>query len=203
MKNRFPILTLIVLAVFYSFTENENEKKKISNQLYSFSVPSDWECAIPGRTNECCSKPMERDAHIYHLYYLSWRSPVKNEDEFFNSISLHIETYQRLDGLPATIEEIEEIELSRLKQAEIDGDAKIIDKKDIYSGKKQKRFIVVKESKSISAKKGISMDKNVTVYLLYKSKNAVHFVRLFTGESKYQFPETKKIINDILDSFSS
>jgi hypothetical protein len=195
-------MVVMVVVVFCSFTDNKNDKKTIGNPLYSFSVPSDWECAIPGTANKDCFKPGERNAHIYHLSYLSWRSPVKNDDDFFNSIVLDIESYQRLDSLPTTIKEIEEIITGRLKQGKIDGDSKIIDKKEIYSDKNQKRFIILQESKSMSVKKGIRIDKYVTVYLLHKSKKTVHCIALFTPESNYQLKETRKIITDILDSFS-
>ena len=196
MKFSYYILISSLIITVCSFTDDNYEKKKISNPLYSLSIPIDWECAHPGNIKDC-STPLERNDPWYHLYYLQWRSPAK--DSFF---SVSVETYQRLDSATVTIEEVEAIILKNKQAAENTSTSKKFEKQELVSDKaNQKRFIIQTESVAINVTTGKHTERSNWIYLLHKSPNKVHCVTIFVEESQYVFPKTQELVNDILDSF--
>ena len=108
MKLLYYIISLIFSITICSFTDSRSEMKKISNQLYSFSIPTDWKCGLGGNVKDC--EPVEREERkLYHLYNLQWESPDRN-------FLMVIQTFQRLDGMQVTIEEIESLIMDNTKQ---------------------------------------------------------------------------------------
>jgi hypothetical protein len=187
------------LFVVSAFTNVPDERKKISNKLYSFSVPENWKPNLPPGESGDGFIPKERDAYKYHLYYLSWNSPSKSDE---NLISLNIESYKRLDNQSIAIKEIEDVEMEKMKQAEKKGYLKILERKEVSAKANQKRFIIKEESKVFDVQKGERMVKHSKIYLLQKKGNIVHCVHIFVNEEQYLLPETQGVINDILHSFS-
>ncbi|GHT49424.1 hypothetical protein FACS189474_3250 [Bacteroidia bacterium] len=199
MKNRYYFFIPVCLLFFYSFTNSNYEKKKISNKLYSFSVPENWTPNLPPEISDDGFTPGERDAYKYHLYYLLWSNSSKNLNRF---ISLFIESYNRLDNQPLSIKEIEDVEMDKMKLTEKSGNLKILERKEIKGKSGQKRFIIKEESIEIDVKKGGKMVKHSRIYLLQKNGNIVHCACIFVPEEYYLLPETQGVIDDILDSFS-
>jgi hypothetical protein len=202
-KKHLFILTAIILLAIYSFTDNDSGKKKISNQLYSFFVPQNWEPYHPGGVTGDGSIPQERDVDVYHLYFLAWRTPVHNDEEFSNSILLNIETYERRDSVSVSIKEVEELVWFRIKETEARGQLNILDIKEFGAKVNQKKFIIKEESEEISVKTGKNRIKHSRIFLLHKHKDRVHCVTIFVNESQYLLPETQVMVKEILDSFST
>ena len=196
MKISFHIILLVLLLIFVcSFTNNNLEKKKISNQLYSFSIPSDWECGHPGKIEDC-SVPIERKDSLYHIYYLQWRSPSWDAPFWIN-----IESYQRLDGKLITIEEIEANIITRETLIASSNNLNNFNKVEVSNTANQKRFIIKKESIEINVRTGKKTVIVSEVYLLYKSKDKVHCLRIFVHDEQYILPDIQLLVNEILDSF--
>jgi hypothetical protein len=188
MQNKRFIYIAILLFTICSFTDSKDKNIKISNKLYSLSVPSNWDPFIIGNSDGYI--PGERDLRLYHLYYLGWHTPIKSKDDIPNIINLSIESYRSKDRPSISIQEIDEIETSRV--------VGLIDKTYISQNDSQKRFIITNQSQEPDG----STAKYYSVYALYKSKNIVHCVKINSRENQYILPETQKIINDILNSFS-
>jgi hypothetical protein len=194
MKKRYYFLIFITLFVASAFTDVNNEKKTISNKLYSFSVPENWEANYPPGLSGDGLTPSERDANGYHLYYLSWKTIEKKED-FSNGILLVIASFKRLDNQPLSIENIEEIENHKMGN-------EFLEKKEISAKPHQKKFIIKSMNTIMDVKKGTWKEKQTQVFLFHNTGNILHCVNISVNEDRYQLPETQKTINEILDSFS-
>jgi hypothetical protein len=181
---------LSILAV-YSFANGGNDKKRISNHLYSFSVPAHWEPAT-GMTGDG-TVPGERDMGPYHLYHLQWSTPIKRIEDIPQTIGVFIESYERIDKSPVSLKEIEALELLKLDKA-----SELLRKEVIYEDAIQKRFMILKNSKEMD---GRTVKYRVN-YLLYKNGDMVHCITVSSSEEQYLFPETPVVVKDILDSFS-
>jgi len=196
MKILFRIILLLFLLIFVcSFTTNSLEKKRISNHLYTFSIPSDWECGHPGKIEDC-SVPIERKDSLYHIYYLQWRSPSWDAPFWIN-----IKSYQRLDGKLIMIEEIEANIIARETLIASSNNLNNFNKVEVSNTANQKRFIIKKESIETNVKTGKKTVIISEVNLLFKSKDKVHHLSLYVLDEQYILPEIQLLINEILDSF--
>jgi hypothetical protein len=200
MKPNYTVPITVFLLIICSFANGSYDRKKISNKLYSFSVPSDWEsCASESSDG---SVPKEREATNpatnvgFHLYYLAWSSP-RDKDNFFNTTGLYIQSYQRKDDVPLRMDEIEEEVIAGLKIA----DVTIIERKDLSKNAHQKRFMLTQMETELEG--GITRKvKRRSVYLLHENGNIVHCLQISLRESQYLLPESQVIVQDILDSFA-
>jgi hypothetical protein len=182
---------LFFILTVYSFASGEGDKKKISNHLYSFSVPAHWEPAT-GMTGDG-TIPGERNMGPYHLYYLQWNTPIKRIEDIPGTVGVFIESYQRIDKLPISLGEIEALELLKLDKA-----SKFLSKEVIYEDTIQKRFMILTNSKEMDGR----MVKYRVNYLLHRNGDIVHCMTISSSEKQYLFPGTSVIAKDILDSFS-
>lgn len=190
---KIKINTLILMVTLFtvcSFTDGDNNKKKISNNLYSFYIPSHWEPAngIAGDG----TVPGERDIEGYHLYYMMWTTPIRSAQDAHSTIGLFIESYQRKKDPAVSIEEIEKLEMSKIQ-----GSTKLISKEVIDEKVDQKRFIITKLSREMDG----SMVQYLMIYLLYKSGNITHCITISSSKTHYLLPETQVLVKEILDSF--
>jgi hypothetical protein len=191
----------MLLLSLCSLTAKEPDRKKVSNKIYSFSVPSNWKQSYP---EDGDGIPGERDAHIptggntvaFHLYALAMKSPYKNATEFFDGIGLSIQSYERKDGGDLSIDEIKNIETSGLKPPEVT----VLEEREIAADATQKRFVLTEISDEASVTTGTRKVKHCRFYLLYKGGKTVHCMEIFLRESRLN-PESQAVINDILDSF--
>jgi hypothetical protein len=194
MKRKQLVFIPVMLLLFCSFT-NDGKWKKISNTLYFFSIPSNWEAAVTDKTDGYV--PGERDATYpggirYHLYYLQWHTPYKGNGDFSDVINVSVESYKRTDAISVSLKEIEKAKLA-LTGGE---DITILKEENISTS--QKKIMLTKTGKELNGSKV----KYRYIHLICKSGDIVHCVQISSPESHYLLPETQKMIKDILDSFS-
>jgi hypothetical protein len=202
MKHNYTVPVTVFLLVICSFANGSHDRKIISNKLYSFSVPPDWE-SIESESSDG-SVPKERDATYpanvrFHLYYLAWSSPI-SKDNFSSTTGLHIQSYQRKDGVPVRMDEIEEVVIYGLKMAM--EHVTILEKTDLSENVHQKRFMLTTMETELEG----GMAKKVkrrSIYLLHENGGIVHCLQISLRDSQYLLPESQVIIQDILDSFCS
>ena len=194
-KSKYSLLTIILFS-FCSFVNASDQWKTVKNELYSFSVPSNWERSSPLGIGKDEFTPSERKTNTFHRYFLSWSSPIINGN-FSELISINIESYKRLDNKALSIVDIEKSEMSKLEKA-----TKILSRKEISASSGEKRFIINEISTTISMKSESRKEQNYRIYLLSQAGNMVHCLVVFTSEKIYLLPETQQVINEILDSFT-
>jgi len=197
MINRIVFIPLLVL-VLCSFTKES--KKKITNKLYSINVPSDWAPNYPGRSIGDGSIPKERDANGFHLYFFSWSTPVDNDEDFKNMVSLNIESYKRNKGKSVTIKEVEEISQNFINQTVADGSLKIIRRKDLVT-KNGKKFFVLELSGQYKTLNAISWVKTDRYFYFAKKNDIVHKIEI-TMPSQLSSISKKEIVESLIDSFT-
>ncbi|WP_080904328.1 hypothetical protein [Parabacteroides sp. Marseille-P3160] len=194
MKSKQYILLSILLFFIFSFTNDNgnNKKRKIINSLYSIELPLQWEPmkGMPGDG----TIPGEREIKFFHLYYLAWSTPIRSLEDRFHTISLDIQSYQRTDGNPLSVKDVEELSLSKLNSPNI----AILKKIDLKGKARQRRLVLIKNSKEMDG----SIVKYRDFYLMQKNRNIVHCVNVCLREKQYHVSGTPSIIEDILDSFS-
>lgn len=196
MKNKIVFIPLLVL-VLCSFTKDS--QKKISNRLYSFTVPSDWAPNYPGRLIGDGSMPKERYANGFHLYYLSWSTPVENDEDFKNMIGLTIESYKRIKGKSVTVKDVEEISQNFINQSVADGSLKIINRKYLVT-KKGKKYFVLELSDQYRTLNAISWVKKDRYFYFTKKNEIVHKIEI-SMPSQLSSISKKEIVENIIDSF--
>ncbi|MDR1368959.1 MAG: hypothetical protein LBJ72_02360 [Dysgonamonadaceae bacterium] len=184
-----------------SFTNNGNyEKKKISNKMYSFTIPSDWEHnnSSDKTENPDTFEPKGRDVGKYWVYYLSWGSP-KTKTNFFERINLYIESHKMKDGSQIPVNEADEKLMRGLRTNSY---ISSIDRKELPCKKsKQKRFTLTTVENAISQTKYVTA-KSRSFYLIQESNGITHRVVLSMSEEVSQLPGSEKLAQDIFDSFS-
>jgi hypothetical protein len=196
MHSKLYVLLSVTLLALCSFTNDANEKR-ISNKLYSFSVPSDWKPFVTDKTDGFV--PGERDTRLWHLHYLAWETPVQSDGDFSKVMGINIQSYQRIDGAPISLAELEDIEMSRYKAP--DESLSVLDKTELPVKPNQRGYVL--KTKEIAIDRGaVTHHISYGVYMLCKGKDIVHCVSIRASESQYLLPETQTIIKDILDSFS-
>jgi hypothetical protein len=197
MKNRIIFIPLMVL-VLCSFTKES--KKKITNKLYSINVPSDWAPNYPGRLLGDGSIPMENDANGFHLYFFSWSSPIENDEDFKNMVSVNIESYKRNKGKSVTIKEVEEISQNFINQTVSDGSLKIIRRKNLIT-KNGRKYFVLELSDQYKTLNAISWVKSDRYYYFAKKNDIVHKIEI-TMPSQLSSISKKEIVESLIDSFT-
>lgn len=197
MKNRIVLIPLLFL-VLCSFTKESH--KKISNRLYSFTVPSDWAPNYPGRLIGDGSTPKERDVNGFHLYYLSWSTPVDNNEDFKNMVALNIESYKRNKGKSVTIKEVEEISQNFINQSVADGSLKIINRKNLVT-KNGKKYFVLELSDQYKTLNTISWVKKDRYFYFAKKNDIVHKIEI-SMPSQLSSITKKELVENIIDSFT-
>lgn len=192
MTYKSIILLLSILCVsLCSFANNDAkpEKRKISNELYSITIPSDW---TPVQDIGDGIIPKERNGGPYHLYYIGWRA--KRAEIIENTMFFYIQSYRKLDGSPLSIKEVEDMNLA-VNKTEYVRNAKLT---DLKAKPGQRRYMVAKEELSIP--RGFRKCRNLC--LIQKGLDVVHYLMISLSEDVYQKqPGVQKLINEILDSF--
>lgn len=193
MKHKAHILlSTILLLSLCSFTTNSDNqgKRKISNQLYSITLPSDWKPAqhIKG-DGAIPEERTEGGKGLYHLSCIQWSSISEN---FYKRISIYIQGYKRKDGTPLSVNDIEKKDMTRHKEL-----AKNAKRTDLKAKANQRRYMIVKKEPDLFGK--YHHVRNFC--LIEKSKGSVYLLNLALEEDVYQKPGVAKMINEILDSF--
>lgn len=189
MKHQvYALISLICLLTLCSFTHQR--EIKISNKLYSITLPSDWKPAPHIKGDG--TVPIERtegEGGKYHLSSIQWGSA---SEDFYKRITIFIQGYKRKDGAPLSVNDIEKQDMKRHLNL-----AKNAKKTDLKTKTNQRRYMIVKEEADLFGK-----HHHIRNFcLIEKSKDAVYLVNLALEEDIYQKPGVQKMINEILDSF--
>lgn len=199
MRHQIPtLLSIILLLSLCSFTAHSDSdpqgKRKISNKLYSITLPSDWKPAqqIKG-DGTVPEERTEKDPGLYHLSCIQWGSTSK---DFFKRISLYIQGYKRKDGTPLSVNEIEKKDM-RIHESV----GKNVKRTDLKTKANQRRYMIIKEEMALFGnQRKYQPVRNFC--LIEKSKSgSVYLLHLSLREDVYQEPGVSKMINEILDSF--
>lgn len=192
----FLALLLVIPAFSPAFSQENGGWKTIENDLYSISIPADWESFPPGEGDGI--HPYERDGGPYHLYYIAWVAPEKRtRTEFLNAPSLSIESCYRLDGSSLSMETIE---AWKMKAGEPPLARNAV-RTELKARPGQKRYMVVKEGRTVSVG-GSGWHKDRSFSLIQKEGKLVHYLDLTVGEEYWQkHPEMHQFIAKVLDSF--
>lgn len=165
---------------------DDGEWRKIKNSLYSIELPASW-APMQGMPGDG-TKPGEREARGYHLHYFGWQSPVKGRDEIRTSMSIDIQTYQKMDKTPVVIRELAKILVTPHFKTQT----------ELYSREGELCLSTVKDSKEMDG----TMVQYRVFFLFRKVGAGVHCVRVSLRDDFFkEKPENEKIIKHILKSF--
>lgn len=102
---KYLCLLAFMLCCFLVKASNA-DWRKIENSLYTLELPLSW-VPMQGMPGDG-TKPGEREARGYHLYYLAWQTPVKSKEDIPNCIGIDIQTYRKLDNGLLSVKDIEQ-----------------------------------------------------------------------------------------------
>ncbi len=181
-------LCLLALGICCLGTKAGNvEWQKIENSLYTVELPVSW-IPMQGMPGDG-TKPGEREARGYHLYYFAWQTPVKTKEDIPYCIGIDIQTYRKLDNTSLSVKDIEKAVVVSVSPV----------RREVSSSKDELRIIVLKESKEMDG----SIIKYRVYYLLKKGGIGVHCVQISLRDELVENRlSTEKLIKRILDSFT-
>ena len=184
-RKKYFCLLAFLLCCFLVKAGNA-DWKKIENSLYTLELPLSW-VPMQGMPGDG-TKPGEREARGYRLYYLAWQTPVEGKEDIPNCIGIDIQTYRKLDHSLLSVKDIE--------QAVVAG---TWIRNEISSLKDEWRIVALKDSKEMDG----SIIKYRTYYLLKQAGRGVHCVQISLRDELVKGkPTTEKLIKRILDSFT-
>ena len=186
--NREKYLCLLAFVLCCSFVKAVNaDWRKIENSLYTLELPVSW-VPMQGMPGDG-TKPGEREARGYRLYYFAWQTPVKSKEEIPNCIGIDIQTYRKLDNSSLSVKDIEESVVAPVSRI----------RNEISSSKDELCIVVLKDSKEMDG----SIIKYRRYYLLKQAGMGVHCVQIsLRDELVKDKPATDALIKRILDSFT-
>lgn len=173
------------------------EKRTITNDLYSFTLPADWE---PYRSKDILSGgivPLERDSKIFHHYYLLWQR--KGKQKFPAETYICIESFRLLNKEPLSVNDIANMKIDGCKQNPLIKDA-VVTEQEAKPG--QRKYMITKVDTALDATSGNKYYKTREFNLVQKGLDVVHHVSISIRETAYQqSPDVKHMVDEILDSF--
>lgn len=175
----------------------ESEKQTVANDLYSFTLPADWECYRAKDSSSSGVMPLERNSKIFHHYSLIWQK--KGENKYFPDISICIESFSPLSREPLSANDIANMKIKSSKQIPHVKDVVVTEQKTKIG---QRKYMITKVSATLDATSGYEYYKAREYNLVVKGLDVVHHVSIGVREIVYQqTPGIQRMIDEILNSF--
>lgn len=187
MKHKIWVsLFILLLSTFNQLFSSNAGGKIIDNDLYTFTVPETWE----PYNQRGGYIPFKRTSGPFNLQYLTWTTPIRSIDDIPTTILLFMDSYEKKDKSPITIQDIIDFEL------QMESNNKLLSTKRTKINNQMEQ-ITYKYEAFESGKKIIYC--KINQYVL--NQRMVHSLRFSLQEDVYNKKETQRVIEMIRKSF--
>ena len=193
----FSFFLLFVLLCPLTVGAVGPEKQTITNDLYSFILPADWDISRPGDVASDGITPFERNSEMFHHYNLTWQKKGKNK--FFPDMYIRIESFSLLSRKPLSANDIANMKIESYKQIPYVKDVVVTEQK---AKNGQRKYMITKMAATLDATSGYKYYKTREYSLVLKGLDIVHHVSITMHETVYQeTPGIQCMVDEILNSF--